>query len=51
MIKNDWYKDISKKHTELGLDKDPTLAFIIPFVRVSCVYIIIAFIIFCFVSF
>lgn len=26
-----WYKDISKRHTELGLKEDPTMAFLKPF--------------------
>lgn len=46
-----WYRDISKKHTELGFDKDPTMAFVAPFIKASCIYALLALVVFCFVSF
>ena len=42
-----WYRDISRKHIELGFEKDPTLAFIVPFVRWGAIYALICFVVFC----
>lgn len=42
-----WYKDISKKYTELGLKRNPTTSFLVPFAIAIGIYFVLSAIIFC----
>lgn len=41
-----WYRDISKRHTELGVKEDPTMAFLKPFAIFLVVGFLLTFICF-----